>query len=37
MRVSVEFRQQPVAMLDSADRVLPDLKEPEMYATLALL
>ena len=37
MRVSVQFRQEPVALLESADRVLPALKEPEMYATLALL
>ncbi len=37
MRLAVQFRQQPVAVLESADRVMPDLKEPEMYATLALL
>ncbi len=37
MRVSLGFHQQPVALLESADRVLPALKEPEMYATLALL
>jgi len=37
MRVSLESRQRPVALLESADRVLPALKEPEMYATLALL
>jgi serine phosphatase RsbU (regulator of sigma subunit) len=37
MRLAVQFRQQPIAVLESADRVLPDLKEPEMYATLALL
>jgi len=37
MRVSVQFGQEPVALLESADRVLPALKEPEMYATLALL
>jgi serine phosphatase RsbU (regulator of sigma subunit) len=37
MRVSLQFRQEPVALLESADRVLPALKEPEMYATLALL
>ncbi len=37
MRVSLQFRPEPVALLESADRVLPTLKEPEMYATLALL
>jgi len=37
MRVSLQFQQEPVALLESADRVLPALKEPEMYATLALL
>ena len=37
MRLAVKFRQIPVAALESVDRVLPDLKEPEMYATLALL
>ena len=37
MRLAVQFRQQPVAVLESADRVMPDVKEPEMYATLALL
>ncbi|MGB7464442.1 MAG: SpoIIE family protein phosphatase [Candidatus Acidiferrum sp.] len=37
MRVSLQFRQEPAALLESADRVLPALKEPEMYATLALL
>ncbi len=37
MRVSLQFRQEPVALLESADRVLPAVKEPEMYATLALL
>ncbi len=37
MRVAVQFQQEPVAMLESADRVLPALKEPEMFATLALL
>jgi serine phosphatase RsbU (regulator of sigma subunit) len=35
--VSLQFRQEPVALLESADRVLPTLKEPEMYATLAML
>src|SRR5271168_4244419 len=37
IRLAVQFRQMPVAALESVDRVLPDLKEPEMYATLALL
>lgn len=37
MRVAVEFRQQPVAILETADRVLPGLKAPDMFATLALL
>jgi Stage II sporulation protein E (SpoIIE) len=37
MRLAVRFRQMPVAALESVDRVLPDLKEPEMFATLALL
>jgi hypothetical protein len=37
MRLAVQFRQMPVAALESVDRVLPDLKEPEMFATLALL
>jgi Stage II sporulation protein E (SpoIIE) len=37
MRLAVQFRQMPVAALESVDRVLPDLKEPGMFATLALL
>jgi phosphoserine phosphatase RsbU/P len=37
MRLAVQFRQMPVAALESVDRVLPDLKEPGMYSTLALL
>ena len=37
IRVSLQFRQEPVAILESADRVLPAVKEPNMYATLALL
>jgi Stage II sporulation protein E (SpoIIE) len=37
MRLAVQFRQLPVAALESVDRVLPDIKEPEMFATLALL
>jgi len=37
IRVSLEFGQQPIALLENTDRVLPSLKEPYMYATLALL
>jgi hypothetical protein len=37
MRLAVQFRQMPVAALESVDRVLPDLKEREMFATMALL
>ena len=37
LRVSLQFHQQPVALLESADRVLPAIKGPGMYATLALL
>jgi serine phosphatase RsbU (regulator of sigma subunit) len=37
IRVSLQFRQQPTAVLESADRVLPAVKERHMYATLALL
>lgn len=37
MRVSFQFQQHPTALLESADRVLPSVKEADMYATLALL
>jgi hypothetical protein len=37
MRLAVQFRQMPVAALESVDRVLPDLKEREMFATVALI
>jgi Stage II sporulation protein E (SpoIIE) len=37
LRVSLQFHQQPVALLESADRVLPAVKGPDMYATFALL
>jgi serine phosphatase RsbU (regulator of sigma subunit) len=37
IRVSLQFRDDPVAVLHSADRLLPAVKEPDMYATLALL
>jgi len=36
-RVSLQFHQEPVALLESADRVLPSVKGPGMYATVALL
>jgi serine phosphatase RsbU (regulator of sigma subunit) len=37
MRVSFQFRREPAALLESADRVLPAMKGPDMFATLALL
>jgi len=37
VRVSLQFHQEPVALLESADRVLPFVKGPDMYATVALL
>src|SRR5713101_4352409 len=37
LRVSLQFRQAPAALLESADRVLPAVKESDMYATLALV
>jgi serine phosphatase RsbU (regulator of sigma subunit) len=37
LRVSLQFHEQPVALLESADRVLPAVKGPDMYATLAML
>jgi len=37
MRLAVQLRQMPVTAIESVDRVLQDLKKPEMYATLALL
>jgi hypothetical protein len=37
VRVALQFRQEPVAVMESADRVLPAVKEEYMYATLALL
>jgi len=37
MRLGVEFRQEPLALLESANHMLPSVKQPEMYATLALL
>ncbi len=37
LRVSLQFHQQPSALLQSADRVLPIVKDEDMYATLALL
>jgi hypothetical protein len=37
VRVSLQFRQEPVDVMESADRVLPAVKEANMYATIALL
>src|SRR5215471_7613799 len=37
LRASLQFHQQPVALLESADRVLPAVKQADMYATLAML
>jgi serine phosphatase RsbU (regulator of sigma subunit) len=37
IRVAVQFQQNPVDLLEGADRVLPVVKEPDMFATLALL
>lgn len=37
MRMALQFRHKPPSLLQSADRVLPAVKEPDMYATLALL
>jgi Stage II sporulation protein E (SpoIIE) len=37
VRVSLHFRQEPVAFLDAMNRVLPSVKEPGMFATLAYL
>jgi serine phosphatase RsbU (regulator of sigma subunit) len=37
IRISLQFHQRPVALLEGADRVLPAVKKPDMYATLALL
>ena len=37
IHVALQFRQEPVAVMESADRVLPAVKEANMYATLALL
>lgn len=37
MRLGIDLRQRPVALIENADRVLPSLKQPEMYATLAVL
>jgi len=34
---SLQFHQEPVTLLESADRVLPAVKEADMYATLAML
>lgn len=37
LRTSLQLHQQPVSLLESADRVLPAVKEADMYATLAML
>lgn len=37
IRVALQFHQQPVTLIESLDRVLPTVKEPDMYATLAFL
>jgi serine phosphatase RsbU (regulator of sigma subunit) len=37
VRVALQFRQEPVAVLESADRVLPAVKEANMYATIGIL
>jgi len=37
LRLSLQFHQEPAALLESADRVLPAVKQSDMYATLALL
>jgi serine phosphatase RsbU (regulator of sigma subunit) len=37
MRLSLQFHQRPSVLLEAADQVLPAVKEPCMYATLALL
>jgi hypothetical protein len=37
LRASLQFHQQPIALLESADRVLPAVKDADMYATLAML
>ena len=35
MRVALQFRLGPTSLLDSVNRVLPGVKEPHMYATMA--
>jgi hypothetical protein len=37
LRVAIQSECEPAKLLESADRVLPALKDPSMYATLALL
>jgi hypothetical protein len=37
MRMALQFQGAPASLLESADRVLPAVKPPEMFATLALL
>ena len=37
VRVCLQFREEPVAFLDALNLVLPSVKEPAMFATLACL
>ena len=37
LRTSLQYNREPAALLESVDRVLPAVKEPGMYATIALL
>src|SRR5713101_4277195 len=37
MRVSFEYRRPLLAMLECVDRVLPVVKEPDLFATLAIV
>jgi serine phosphatase RsbU (regulator of sigma subunit) len=37
MRMALQFNKAPASLLESIDRVLPAVKAPDMYATLALL
>jgi sigma-B regulation protein RsbU (phosphoserine phosphatase) len=37
MRMALQFNQAPASLLESVDCVLPAVKAPDMYATLALL
>jgi energy-coupling factor transport system substrate-specific component len=37
MRMALQFQGAPTSLLENADRVLPAVKPPEMFATLAIL